>query len=68
MRDLCDFNIPKIVTNDTPVFLGLINYLFQKIDILRKRNKQWEEQIRSDILSHSLQGEDQFARKFIIAM
>lgn len=65
MRDLCDFNIPKIVTNDTPVFLGLINYLFQ---ILRKRNKQWEEQISSDILSHSLQGEDQFARKFIIAL
>ena len=65
MRALRDFNIPKIVTNDLPVFLGLINDLFPKIDVPRKRNKQWEEIIRSDVLAHGLQGEDQFVRKVV---
>ena len=39
MRALRDFNIPKIITNDLPVFLGLINDLFPRIDVPRKRNK-----------------------------
>jgi dynein heavy chain len=31
MRALRDFNLPKIVTDDKPIFMGLINDLFPKI-------------------------------------
>jgi len=32
MRALRDFNMPKIVTDDKPIFLGLIGDLFPKIE------------------------------------
>ena len=32
-----DFNTPKIVADDTPVFLGLISDLFPNLDVPRKR-------------------------------
>jgi dynein heavy chain len=38
MRALRDFNIPKIVTVDIPIFIGLINDLFQGIEIEPKIN------------------------------
>ena len=65
MRALRDFNIPKIITTDLPVFLGLINDLFPSIDVPRKRNLQWEEQIRQTVLASHLQAEDQFIRKVV---
>ncbi|XP_010078084.1 PREDICTED: dynein heavy chain 17, axonemal-like, partial [Pterocles gutturalis] len=34
MRALRDFNIPKIVTDDLPVFMGLIGDLFPALDVL----------------------------------
>ena len=34
-----DFNTPKIVADDTPVFLGLISDLFPNLDVPRKRLK-----------------------------
>lgn len=37
MRALRDFNIPKIVTDDMPVFMGLIGDLFPALDVPRKR-------------------------------
>jgi dynein heavy chain len=37
MRALRDFNTPKIVTDDTPVFMGLIGDLFPALDVPRKR-------------------------------
>jgi dynein heavy chain len=33
MRALRDFNVPKIITRDMPVFMGLINDLFPAIDV-----------------------------------
>lgn len=33
MRALRDFNIPKIVTDDMPVFIGLISDLFPALDV-----------------------------------
>ncbi|OHS95209.1 Dynein heavy chain family protein [Tritrichomonas foetus] len=65
MRALRDFNIPKIITTDLPVFLGLINDLFPAIDVPRKRNLRWEEQIRQTVLHSKLQAEDQFIRKVV---
>lgn len=32
MRALRDFNMPKIVTDDKPIFLGLISDLFPKME------------------------------------
>ena len=37
MRALRDFNLPKIVSDDVPVFMGLIGDLFPGIDVPRKR-------------------------------
>ena len=65
MRALRDFNIPKIISTDLPVFLGLINDLFPSIDVARKRNYKWEEQIKSVVIKSGLQGEDQFIRKIV---
>lgn len=46
MRALRDFNIPKIVTDDMPVFMGLIGDLFPAMDVPRKRNPDFEKAIR----------------------
>lgn len=43
MRALRDFNIPKIVTDDLPVFLGLIGDLFPALDVPRKRDLNFEK-------------------------
>ncbi|XP_010211142.1 PREDICTED: dynein heavy chain 17, axonemal, partial [Tinamus guttatus] len=43
MRALRDFNIPKIVTDDLPVFMGLIGDLFPALDVPRKRDLNFEK-------------------------
>jgi dynein heavy chain len=46
MRALRDFNLPKIVSDDNPVFLGLISDLFPSLDVPRDRfyeNPFWPE-------------------------
>lgn len=47
MRALRDFNIPKIVTDDLPVFMGLIGDLFPALDVPRKRDLNFEKVILS---------------------
>ncbi|KAJ8968783.1 hypothetical protein NQ317_016728, partial [Molorchus minor] len=42
MRALRDFNIPKVVTDDTPVFMGLIGDLFPALEVPRKRDADFE--------------------------
>ena len=37
IRALRDFNTPKIVTDDLPIFMGLIGDLFPALDVPRKR-------------------------------
>jgi len=49
MRALRDFNIPKIVTDDLPVFMGLIGDLFPALDVPRKRDPEFEKVIRVSI-------------------
>lgn len=63
MRALRDFNIPKVVTDDLPVFMGLIGDLFPALDVPRKRDMALEAQIKQAILDLHLQPEDSFILK-----
>jgi len=65
MRALRDFNLPKIVTDDLTVFNGLINDLFPKIDIPRKRNLDFEQDIKKSTIACGLQAEDMFVLKVV---
>lgn len=66
MRALRDFNIPKIVVDDMPVFMGLIGDLFPSLDVPRKRNLEFEKQIRQATLDQKLQAEENFILKVIV--
>lgn len=63
MRALRDFNIPKIVTDDMPVFMGLIGDLFPALDVPRKRDMDFEKHVKEAILDLKLQAEDNFVLK-----
>ncbi|ESO12478.1 hypothetical protein HELRODRAFT_155577 [Helobdella robusta] len=65
MRALRDFNIPKIVTDDMPVFMGLIGDLFPALDVPRKRDDVLEKQIKTAISNLKLQPEDGFILKVV---
>ncbi|RKO94585.1 dynein heavy chain and region D6 of dynein motor-domain-containing protein [Blyttiomyces helicus] len=65
MRALRDFNVPKIVTDDLPVFHGLINDLFPKVDVPRKRQEKLEDEIRKATIENGLQAEDVFVLKVV---
>ena len=63
MRALRDFNIPKIIADDMPVFMGLIGDLFPALDVPRKRDMDFEKMIRQATLDQKLQPEDNFILK-----
>lgn len=63
MRALRDFNIPKIVTDDMPVFMGLIGDLFPALDVPRKRDLDFEKQVKLSVLDLKLQAEENFILK-----
>ncbi|KFW03432.1 Dynein heavy chain 9, axonemal, partial [Fulmarus glacialis] len=65
MRSLRDFNIPKIVTEDVPVFMGLIGDLFPALDVPRKRDLNFESFVRQAVLDLRLQAEDNFVLKVV---
>ncbi|XP_056673432.1 dynein axonemal heavy chain 9 isoform X2 [Monodelphis domestica] len=65
MRSLRDFNIPKITTDDMPVFIGLIGDLFPALDIPRKRDLHFESFVKQAILELKLQAEDNFMLKVV---
>ncbi|XP_078081541.1 dynein axonemal heavy chain 9 [Mustelus asterias] len=65
MRALRDFNIPKIVTDDMPIFMGLISDLFPALDVPRKRDLQFEGRVKQSILDLKLQAEDNFILKVV---
>ena len=50
MRALRDFNIPKIVTDDVSVFMGLIGDLFPGVNVPRKRDLQLESDCKKAVL------------------
>lgn len=55
MRALRDFNVPKIVTADLEVFMGLIGDLFPALDVPRKTNPEFESCIRKSVDEMGLQ-------------
>lgn len=63
MRALRDFNIPKIITDDIPVFLGLIGDLFPSLDVPRKRNVEFEKMCQAAAIDMKLQPEPGFILK-----
>ncbi|NXH48679.1 DYH9 protein, partial [Dicaeum eximium] len=65
MRSLRDFNVPKIVTDDMPVFLGLIGDLFPALDVPRKRHLDFEAVVKEAVLELRLQPEDNFVLKVV---
>ncbi|XP_056152723.1 LOW QUALITY PROTEIN: dynein heavy chain 9, axonemal [Lampris incognitus] len=65
MRALRDFNIPKIVTDDMPVFMGLIGDLFPSLDVPRKRDMEFEKHVKESVLDLKLQAEDNFVLKVV---
>jgi dynein heavy chain len=65
MRALRDFNIPKIVNEDLPVFMGLITDLFPGLDVPRKRDMDFEKDVREAVLGLNLQPEDSFLLKIV---
>ncbi|NXE29303.1 DYH17 protein, partial [Ardeotis kori] len=65
MRALRDFNIPKIVTDDFPVFMGLIGDLFPALDVPRKRDLDFEKIIKQSVLELKLQAEESFVLKVV---
>ncbi|PVD38438.1 hypothetical protein C0Q70_01053 [Pomacea canaliculata] len=65
MRALRDFNVPKIVVEDMPVFMGLIGDLFPALDVPRKRDLELEKNIHKATVQVSLQPEDNFILKCV---
>ena len=63
MRALRDFNVPKIVSDDMPIFMGLIADLFPALDVPRKRDLELEKEIKKAIVDLRLQAEDSFVLK-----
>lgn len=58
MRALRDFNVPKIVTSDMEIFMGLIGDLFPALDVPRKTNPDFEMLIRQSAAELTLQPGD----------
>lgn len=65
MRALRDFNTPKIVTDDMPVFMGLIGDLFPALDVPRKRDLDFEKTCKQSVQDLKLQAEDNFVLKLV---
>nr|CAI5851783.1 unnamed protein product [Callosobruchus analis] len=65
MRALRDFNVPKIVTDDTPVFMGLIGDLFPALEVPRKRDAEFERTVKQAAIDLKLQPEDNFILKVV---
>ncbi|XP_076826869.1 dynein axonemal heavy chain 11 [Brachyhypopomus gauderio] len=65
MRALRDFNMPKIVTEDVPAFLGLIGDLFPGVEVQRRADAEFEQLVRQSALELTLQPEDPFILKVV---
>ncbi|GAA6224990.1 dynein heavy chain 11, axonemal-like isoform X1 [Lates japonicus] len=65
MRALRDFNMPKIVTEDVTIFLGLLGDLFPGLEVERERSCEFEKAIRKTTLELRLQPEEMFILKVV---
>jgi dynein heavy chain len=65
IRALRDFNLPKIVTDDLSIFMGLIGDLFPSLSVPRKRDPDFERLIKAAAVDLKLQPEDGFILKVV---
>ncbi|XP_051263753.1 dynein axonemal heavy chain 11 isoform X2 [Dicentrarchus labrax] len=65
MRALRDFNMPKIVTEDVSIFLGLLGDLFPGLEVERERHCEFEKAIRKTTVELRLQPEETFILKVV---
>ncbi|KAG7469713.1 hypothetical protein MATL_G00131750 [Megalops atlanticus] len=65
MRALRDFNLPKIVTDDVPIFMGLIGDLFPALEVQRRRDPEFEQAVRRTTVELHLQPEETFVLKVV---
>ncbi|XP_056142990.1 dynein axonemal heavy chain 11 [Lampris incognitus] len=65
MRGLRDFNMPKVVSEDVPVFFGLLGDLFPDVEVERKRDPEFEKAIRQTTSELRLQPEETFILKVV---
>ncbi len=65
MRALRDFNLPKIVTYDRMIFLGLIRDLFQGIEVESKTNPTLKEAVEIITAREKKQPEEAFVLKCV---
>ena len=65
MRALRDFNIPKVIAADLPIFFGLLGDLFPGIEIPRKRNMDFEKKIEEACEDSKLFKEPEFILKVV---
>eukprot|EP00741_Cyanophora_paradoxa_P016051 tig00000042_g15496.t1 len=65
LRALRDFNLGKIVADDVPIFMGLLEDLFPKtLELVpRQRDTAFEEAIRDVCVEHNLQPDANFVLK-----
>ncbi len=64
-RALRDFNLSKILVNDIPVIMGLLEDLFPGIQVERKRDARFEEVISDVVRKAKLHPEPRFIEKVI---
>ena len=50
MRALRDFNLPKIVTDDVTIIMGLIGDLFPALNVPRKRDPDFEAMVKKSVI------------------
>lgn len=64
-RALRDFNVPKILSQDMSIFMGLLNDLFPGVNPLRKRDMSFEDVIRETTIEMGLTPEDDFILRVV---
>lgn len=60
-----DFNTPKIVQDDIPVFFGLLDDLFPGIDVPRKRDFNFESVIEQVAKESGMYADPEFILKIV---
>jgi dynein heavy chain len=65
LRALRDFNIPKIVAEDTDIFFGLLGDLFPGIDVPRTRDMRFEGIIQKVVADQGLHNDESFVLKVV---
>lgn len=65
MRALRDFNLPKIIADDLPIFAGLLQDLFPGLNPERSRDFDFEDIIKQVAVEAGLYPDENFLRKVV---